>query len=590
MKRLQTMPNVRVLGMVFILIIVLTGCSISPEKSRKPNKDFSRGLPLATNVSSSIAYTVEPAGDRVQVVIPYLMENAQPVFRYIQLNEQADILLDLDIDCDLENFARSPRMISNGEYLHLVWASREDTSEGWQLKYLMVDQQGKAASIPEGISEKSQSVSQHQIVSDLAGGAIILWEEARTGKIKYSQISSAGKLISPVKELVEGGEDLSLGLDQDGNYHLVWMEGDDLKYREFGLLETLPLSGNTLTRIPVSVGNVREGPVLGFDDGYVYVFWSILKQTGLEAGTASTEYVVFETGNPGRLQKERLNIYPDSEGLFESYQGDYNLSQLIPPPQEDYFSTNFVYAPNLNSTSGNALAVAIAANQEVRLDDYIQIAVGIFSDGEYQGYTLATKTTQISRNAVIERDQAGDLYLIWHEGAAGKNLFYSTTSPLGKAALDRISFSDLPNLILSSSLEAVIGVLLFPFAFPWMFVGLAILIVWRLVRNDEDLSLPLSRLLLVIAVISYQASKILFLPDVVLYVPFSAWTDIPQQWGLVLRVGVPLLIFILGIAVAEWRRRRQDSSSSSISYYLSIVIVDIVFTLAIYGVIFLGEY
>ncbi|MCK4489968.1 MAG: hypothetical protein KAU23_06890, partial [Anaerolineales bacterium] len=72
MKRLQIMPNYRVFGLVFFLMIVLTGCSIAPEKSRKPNKDFSRGLPLATNASSSIAYTVEPAGERIQVVIPYL--------------------------------------------------------------------------------------------------------------------------------------------------------------------------------------------------------------------------------------------------------------------------------------------------------------------------------------------------------------------------------------------------------------------------------------------------------------------------------------------------------------------------------------
>ena len=584
------MPNNLISGMVFILMIILTGCSSAPEKSRKPNADFSRGLPLATNASGSIAYAVEPAGDRIQVVIPYLMENTQPAFRYLQLNEHADILLDIDIDYDLERYALSPRMVSNGEYLHLIWASREDTSEGWHLNYLMVDQRGKVISALVGISAQSQSVSQPQIVNDLAGGAIILWKDTGTGGIVYSQVSSTGKIISPPKGLVERGEDPSLGLDQEGNYHLVWMDGDDLKYREFDLLETLPLSGNTLTRIPVSVGNVLEGPVLGFDAGYVYVFWSILKQTGLEAGTASTEYVVFEIGNPGQLLKERLNIYPDSKGLFESYQGDYNLSQLIPPPEEDYFSTNFVYAPNTNSTSGNALAVAIAANQKVRLDDYVQIAVGIFADGKYQGYTLATKTISISLNAVVERDQAGNLYLIWHEGAAGKNLFYSTTSPLGKAALDRISFSDLPNLILSGSLEAVIGILLFPFAFPWMFVGFLILIVWRLVRNDEDLSLPLSRILLVIAVISYQASKILFLPDVVLYVPFSAWTDVPQQLGLVLRIGIPLLIFGLGITAAEWRRRRQDSSPSTLSYYLSIVLVDVVLTLAIYGVIFLGEY
>ncbi len=177
MKRFQIIPNYRIFGMVLILMIVLTGCNIAPEKSRKPNKDFSRGLPLAANASSSITYTVEPAGNRIQVVIPYLGENAQAAFRYLQLNEQADILLDIDVNHDLERYARSPRMVSNGEYLHLIWASREDPSEGWQLKYLMVDQLGKAASAPLEISETSQSVSQYQIVNDLAGGAIILWED-----------------------------------------------------------------------------------------------------------------------------------------------------------------------------------------------------------------------------------------------------------------------------------------------------------------------------------------------------------------------------------------------------------------------------
>jgi hypothetical protein len=116
------------------------------------------------------------------------------------------------------------------------------------------------------------------------------------------------------------------------------------------------------------------------------------------------------------------------------------------------------------------------------------------------------------------------------------------------------------------------------------------MIIWRLARNDEDLTQPLSRLILSIAVISYQASKILFFPDFLLYVPFSAWTDIPGGMELVLRIGVPLLIFSLAILFAERRRRRKDSPTSSMNYYFTYVIVDAALTLAIYGVIFLGEY
>jgi len=148
----------------------------------------------------------------------------------------------------------------------------------------------------------------------------------------------------------------------------------------------------------------------------------------------------------------------------------------------------------------------------------------------------------------------------------------------------------MPTLILSGGLEAITGILLFPFAFPWMAVGLLLLIIWRLIQNDEDISQLPSKVLLGVAILSFQASKLLFFPDVLIYVPFSAWVDIPADVGLFLRIAIPLVIFGIGIGIAEWRRKKRTSPPSTLSYYIVVILVDTVLTLAIYGVIFLGEY
>jgi hypothetical protein len=224
------------------------------------------------------------------------------------------------------------------------------------------------------------------------------------------------------------------------------------------------------------------------------------------------------------------------------------------------------------------------------LDQYIQILIGVYEDGDYQGYTVGTRTTEISGDPLIFLDKNKNLHLIWQEGSSGNRVFYATTAPEARANLDRISMGDMPNLILAGGLEAVTGILLFPFAFPWMIVGLAIMIVLRLVRNDENVSQPLSIFLLIIAFLSFQGSKLLFLPDILVYVPFSAWLDIADGVGMFLRFAVPIIIFILAILVAEYRRRRITSPTSSLSYFFTVILLDTLLTLSVYGVIFLGEY
>jgi hypothetical protein len=174
------------------------------------------------------------------------------------------------------------------------------------------------------------------------------------------------------------------------------------------------------------------------------------------------------------------------------------------------------------------MIVAVSASQIFRLDSHVQIMMGIFEEGVYQGYTVGTRTNEISQNPSISLDAGGNLHLIWREGFSGRRVFYATTAPAAKVELDRVALGDFSNLLLSGGLEAITGILLFPFAFPWMAIGLVMMIILRLARNDEDVTQRLSQFLLVLALVSYQISKLLFLPDILIYVPFSAWLDLPE--------------------------------------------------------------
>lgn len=351
--------------------------------------------------------------------------------------------------------------------------------------------------------------------------------------------------------------------------------------------EITPFSGESIARLQIGSGNRLSGPSLGLSDGWVSAFWSVLYQAGLEAGTAKTEYIVFPIGEPGEGPILPLNIM-DGNVPFLPYRGSFVLSQLIPPPQAEYLSTNYILSPNTLSDQNSELIVSVSANQTLRLNTNIQIVLGVFNDGEYQGYTVATKTETLSKDPVIKVDDAGNLYLVWREGAAGSQVFLSTTSSEARTALDEVTSADLPSLLLTGGLEAITGILLFPFALPWMAVGFVMLIVWRLIKNDEDLTFTTSKILLVIAIISYQVLKVLFLSPMLEYIPFSAWIDIPAHLELIYRVGVPLVIFAVAILAAQWFTRK--STPSTLTYYFAVVIVDCIFTMAIYGVILLGEY
>ena len=78
------------------------------------------------------------------------------------------------------------------------------------------------------------------------------------------------------------------------------------------------------------------------------------------------------------------------------------------------------------------------------------------------------------------------------------------------------------------------------------------------------------------------------MPTITTYVPFSAWIDIPASLVSPLRIGYPIFTLGLGILFAELNRRRGNEST--LLYYTIVVLTDVLLTLGVYGVAYLGVF
>jgi len=575
------------LVIVLSFMVIVTGCNTKFEKGRKPSDDLSRGLPLGENASSTVALAVNPDGTNIHAVWPYQENSRTTSLRYVKLNQDAEFIIDRDV-LDFTGGVRTPQILLAGNNrLHLIWVERVEENSNWVLWYVELDDRGNLQNEPVSLSEPASGVGSFVTLSDGEQGAVVVWEDKTSNGLKWVQISAGIDGITSPEILVHDGIKPSLRVDGQGDFHITWMVDEFLFYKRFLLGDSMPLEGTEIARISVGTGARLDNPALGLSDGWVYVFWSILKQSGLEAGTASTEFISFPIGSPQESPTTRIGIIPLEEQPFQPYQGVFTLSQFV-PAIDPVRSVAYVYEPVTAQAYQPDLAIAVATKQLNRLDLYGQIAIGLLEGGQLKGYTFGTKTLDISGDAALTSDTEGNLHLVWRDGFSGSRIYYATTAPEAREVIDGLDFADLPTLLLTGGLEGITGIMLFPLAFPWMVIGLVILGVWRLIKNEESLDNVASRVLLVIAVISFHGSKALFMPTIIEYVPFSAWIDLPPEWLLSVRIGVPLIIFGIALTIAEWLRRKFGPST--LRYFISIVLVDTALTLAIYGVNFLGAY
>lgn len=570
------------------LLLLLSGCGLgSVQKGRKPSPDWSRGLPVGLSVSGTLGMAVEGEGDRVHLVWPTEIENRAGI-HYQQLDDTAVSVVDRPLELP-SGQSRTPRLLlaDTGE-LHLFWASRPTTNEPWRLWHAMLDENGNVASSPMPLSPEEMNVGTYVVAPDPTAGGVVVWDDVSAGGLYATQLQGTA-VSAELTIITPSGESPTARFDSAGILHLAWRDEARILYATFPGSEFEPSEGTQIVDLDIGPGDSVDGPVLGLAGERAYVLWSVFSQSGLEAGTSRTAYVSFPPASPALSVAERIYISPVEDHTYQAYQGNYPLTQLVPPLLSPGASSDYVAEPAVAASQGNELAAVVALNQAFRQQTAIQMAVVLLEEGEVKGYQMAAKTETFSQDAVLTADNAGHLHLVWREGSRGQRAYYATTAPEARSVIDRLSIDDALNAFLTGGLEATAGILLFPLAALWLIPGGILLGLWRMTRDFETMAEISSRVLLILAIGLYQVTKLLFLPTILSYVPFSAWLDIPVAWREAFIVGVPVLIFVLALTAAEWRRRKRPDTSSFL-YYVVVAGVDAILTLAVYGVNLMGVF
>jgi len=570
-----------------LLVLVFTACGAAEQRGAKASADWSRGIPLEGNSMGSVGLAVGDEDASVHLVWPVGAGEGERI-HYLHLDQSGDPIVtkDLAFPGQLRNTRLLP---AGGDNTHLFWASRSSSETGWQLWHALLKSDGDLAGELTRVSFDEGEVGDYTAASDNTGGAVIAWESGNQADLHLLHMNQDGEVLSGPVTLTSQGESPNLRVDPGGNIHLVWLSGTSFMYAEIPLDDLRADSGVPVAGITIGTGDSLTGPVLGLSDGWVYVFWSILSQSGLEAGTAHTEFAAFPSGMPGSSQSKPIWILPAEEQPYIPYRGSLSLTQYVEPPKAANESTDFIMHPAAMTGINPELAVAVSAQQQLRMNAQMQIVVLLFEDGRYRGYTLASKTGQISDKPVLSVDNSGNLYLGWQEGASKQDIYYATTEPEAVAALDGLSMGDFVYAVLEGGMESLVGLAFMPFlGFGWLLPGLIVIGIWKLFKDEESVTQPSSWPVLIIAIIIYYSIKTITLPTIATYVPFSAWIYIPADWELPLRIGVPITIFAISLFVAH--KVSVKYSDSAVLFYVVLGLTDALLTLAIYGVNFLGVF
>ena len=564
-----------------LLASSLTACGIEPAKGRKPSPDWSRATYLGQFANGSVSIAVEPDGSRIHLAWPSKIGN-QLGIHYLQLNNLAEAITAQDVDLPAGS-ARSPRlMLAGNGYLHLFWGSRSLGEPNWQLWHALLDQNGVLEGEATLLTPSDARVESYAAVPDGQGGAYVLWALQDDAGILGVSMGPDGKLVGDPQEIAGAGTSPVAQVDSTGVRHVAWRESNRIVAATLDPAGALVNGPVEVARTGSGTGTSLAGPQIGLSEGWVYVFWYLQHQSGLEAGTARTEFAAFPTGNPTLAPARTLTLYRLEALPFQAYDGYFPLSSYVRPATSDL--TEFVYRPVPLSGERPELAIALNMYQEFNQDVHAQTAVALFRDGEYVGYEPASKTEALSQEASLAADAAGNLYMAWREGAGGTRIYFSTTEPTAREELDRLTGQDIMQASLRGSMEGLSGLAMLPFALVWVAPGFFILMILELAIGQEKQSHDVMRALLGTAIVIYMATKILLFPTILSYVPFSAWLDIPAGIGPVLRVVVPLAIFGLAFLLAWVVRKRR--SESNLVFYATLVITDAVLTLMVYGVNF----
>ncbi|MBK9052201.1 MAG: hypothetical protein IPL78_15215 [Chloroflexi bacterium] len=449
------------------------------------------------------------------------------------------------------------------------------------------------------ISPNELSVDAYTVAYDQSGAAHIWFAGPRRSPGLYA-LTLEGE--TPAAAMVDArGISPVIITDANNTLHAVWAyypSGSGtltLLYASYPDGVYQPDQEAVVLEANVSSTSILRGPELGLDDEQIYLFWTIEIRTGPQAGAIDTRYVTFPPSDLAAISPTTPLRAPISAELAyeERDEVGFVTGARVQHLEQGYALSGAVNDIVTNKAIGSELPIAIH-NANVQFESRQtngQVALLFLEDGQPTSYQLLSYSTGSPHAPFLTSNQAGELYLTWLEAAtpSGFTVYFASTAPEMVDALGQLSGEDVVEMGGTTIFGMLSGMVLSPLVVsvwllaPMLIVGLAFFFQGGF-REDELTTGGLISISL--GVITYWIVKLISLPNLFVYVPFSAWVPIIPPWlEIVLRYALPVLITLVGIVAAWWFTIRRHVSSP-LYFMLIFGLVDGVLTLALYGIYF----
>ncbi len=576
-------PVLRMVFLVSMSMLLLSGCSVKSDRSDKPSGDWSRGLLLGrTDTKQSVALQVD-ADKHVHLVWCISSADAGDALHYAHLDEQGQVLLNKSLGINLPNPRKSQLLVDGENNLHLSWLSR---AEGRQrLYHVLIDQNGQPT-VPLLLSREGENVDSFQMYLSSEREVAFIWasqpESEQEGIFHLVLHNTSFPTL-----LIPQGVAPSVLIDNSGTTHLVWLyekgpSNRDVYYATLEGSQVVPDGGQKLTNFQFAGSAVYYGPIIGADTNNIYVIWAVQNLGGgLTPTAAHAFYVSFEPGKPSLTNPSSIGLPAQSMPEYADYASPYGYGKLVFLPPQVYGS-DFVNAPAAVRSQESELPVALSLMVASRSESTIQLAMVVFSEGRPIGYQLAGNTSNASVLSTLVADADSNLHVAWIDTAGFRqyDIYYASTSPEAKMWLDRTSSDDIVLGAADLVWGIISGIGLLPIVAIWNFPPVIWVVLFYMFSGREYLEWISTKIGLLVSIIIYCASKLLLLPGLSLGTPFLYQVSSDLRTTLVM--AIPVVILLLSLAAIYIYARRSERATI-FKAYLVFSLTDGLLTVLLYA-------
>lgn len=576
--------------LLVLVTVLLGGCASWTERTWLKAPGWSRGVLVGETTSFDPApFVLLDSGEAVVLLADDDVDPPSLIMR--SFDSSGELLWSSSHPVEIGS-PEELALLWDGATFHVFWIAEQS------IYYMPADRMGESLGSPEIVSENYQA-SEFDVEISPSGGVALWFSGPRHNPGVYAK--PVGNLSARSIPIDAKGMRPQLQYTQDGTLHAFWIqhpsgyEREAFLYAAFENSEIPPIDVKTIHDLDVTIAEVLNGPAFTLDQDHGYVIWSEETRTGLSAGAITTYLLTFDVGQPeGEWPDEFLRVPNDYHLPFADYPGGVvNAGQRVDLARSDLATTGRMFDFAIDEKIGSeSIAVFNVQADYLRRKTAWQIGAVFLEGGLPTTYQLLSFTTRESTNPLVKLDADQHAYLTWLErGGGGRSRVYlATSNPEFREAVNQIRPADVVQVIAESLFGLASGVVLLPFVLVWVLAGVIVIgLTWWARKEDQPLLMPGTLITLALAIGVYWFAKTFMFPAIFEYVPFSAWIPvIPESWEFALRIGVPILISLIG-GYTALRFTYLQQQRSPLFFMLIFGLVDGVMTLAIYGVIFWGE-